>query len=372
MNSNSFKLDRRTLVKSAIGAAAGCALANAFPAQADSSGQPLKALARQRGIMLGVQVEPATLQDPQLSSFIVENFDILTPGNQLKWGVLCPAPSVYNFKDADMIFRFAQANQMRVHGHNLCWNVSNPGWFGSTLTRDNARDYLELHIRTVAGRYKGMVDSWDVVNEPIRLHTNNPDGLTPGPWLDLLGEEYIDIAFQTAASVDPGALRVLNLDNMEQSWPGVDNARANALKLIGKLKQRGVPIQAVGLESHLEAPIPVQNDGRNQFIRALKDMGLEILLTEIDVNDTRVQSSDSDRRKLVASYYADYLKDVLAIARPNRVIFWSLCDRNNWYDWAAKRSSVYARSDGSPHFPGLFTADLQPTPALDAIRLALQ
>lgn len=99
-------------------------------------------------------------------------------------------------------------------------------------------------------------------------------------------------------------------------------------------------------------------------------MGLEILLTEIDVNDTRVPGTLEERRRIVASYYHDYLVDVLAVAQPKRVIFWSLSDANNWYDWAAKRSNVYVRPDGELHCPGLITDDLHPTPALDAVRKA--
>jgi len=216
------------------------------------------------------------------------------------------------------------------------------------------------------------VDSWDVVNEPIRVNAKRPDGLNPGPWLNLLGPEYIDIAFATLAYVDPDALRVLNLDNTEQAWAPSDRTRAASLELVRSLLQRGVPIQAIGLESHLEAPLPALNSARTQFIQELKAMGVEILLTEIDVNDTSVQASDSERRQLVASYYGDYLRDVLRIAKPKRVIFWSLTDRNNWYDCAAAHNSLYARSDGELHFPGLFTSDLNPSPALDAVRNTLE
>jgi len=367
-----LKLDRRTLVKTTFGAALGVALGSGYSARANEQRQSLRSLARKREIALGVQVEPSLLQDPTLSTFIAENFDLLTPGNQLKWGVLCPAPSMYNFKDADIIFRFAEANQLRVRGHNLCWNQSNPGWFGSTLTKDNARQYLEAHIRTVAGRYKGLVDSWDVVNEPIRVNAKQPDGLTPGPWLTFLGPEYIDIAFHTAAAADPGALRVLNLDNTEQAWPASDSTREASLELIRSLIKRGVPIQAVGLESHLEAPIPVLNPARTQFIQELKELGLEVLLTEIDVNDTAIAAAPDERRQVVASYYRDYLRDVLPVATPKRVVFWCLTDLNNWYDWAAKRNPHYVRADGDLHFPGLFTSDMQPTPALEAVRAAIR
>ncbi len=339
--------------------------------QTSTDGVPLNQLARRRGIILGVSADPQYFQDPRFAEFIATNFDMITPGNQLKFGILHPAPSVYNFTGADGILKFAQANHMRVHGHNLCWNILNPGWVKDTVNKDNAREILEDHIRTVAGRYKGRIDSWDVVNEPIRINAKRPDGLSTGPWLDALGPEYIDIAFQATAETDPKALRVLNLDNAEQASAIGDDVRRTSLQLVRDLVKRGVPIQAVGLESHIQTSLPVLNQGRTVFIQQLRDLGLEVLVTELDIDDTQAPGPDDARRAQVAKCYYEYLKDVLPVSRAKRVIFWSFTDLSNWYDWGAKHAWYLKRADGEGHFPGLITAEAEPTPSLAAVREAL-
>ena len=266
---------------------------------------------------------------------------------------------------------FAEAHGMRVHGHNLCWNILNPGWVAAVINKDNARSILEDHIETVAGRYRGRIDSWDVVNEPVRINARRPDGLSTGPWLDNLGTEYFDVAFNATKAADPGALRVLNLDNAEQATQIGDAVRKASLALVQDLVKRGVPVQAVGLESHLQTSFPVLNEGRTTFIKQVRDLGLEVLVTELDIDDTNAPGPDDARRALVAKYYYDYLRDVVPVAHPKRIIFWSFTDKDNWYDWGAKHAWYLKRADGENHLTGLITADAQPTPALAAVKAAL-
>jgi endo-1,4-beta-xylanase len=364
-------MNRRELM-AAFGAllASGVSAPAAFAQLADQA-QTLNQLARKRGIILGVSADPQYLQVPMFADFIASNFDMITPGNQLKFGTLHPAQSVYNFTGADTVMKFAKANHMRVHGHNLCWDILNPGWVKDVVNKDNAREILEDHIHMVAGRYKGRIDSWDVVNEPIRVNAKRPDGLSTGPWLDALGPEYIDIAFQATLETDPKALRVLNLDNTEQASQIGDEVRRTSLQLVRDLVRRGVPVQAIGLESHLQTSFPALNPGRTKFIEQLRELGLEVLLTELDVDDTSAPGPDDARRAEVAKYYYDFLKDILPVSQAKRVIFWSFTDKDNWYDFGAKRAWYLKRADGEGHFPGLLTADGVPTPALAAVRAAL-
>jgi endo-1,4-beta-xylanase len=367
-------LDRRKMLQ--VGGAA--AILSLFGRSASASrvdttelSPSLRTLAKKRGLLIGIQADPPILGIDALAKFIVENFDLLTPGNSLKWGRLRPAPDKYSFGDADLMFRFAEKNEMRVHGHNLCWNSFNPAWLPSTLTSENAQRYLVDHIHTVAGRYKGRVDSWDVVNEPIRIGNGRPDGLTVGPWLDTLGPQYIDIAFQSTAEADPAALRVLNLDNLEQDGAAADKARDLSLQLIQGLLNRHVPIQAVGLESHLQAALPAVSNGRKQFIEKVKSLGLQVLITELDVNDTKIIAPDDERKKQVAAVYYAYLTDVLSVSKTQRLIFWSLTDKDNWYDFTARKNAHYQRADGSIHYPGLLDSQYEPNPALSAVKSAI-
>ncbi len=339
----------------------------ALAAKSDS----LKALSGSCGLKIGVQAEKGPLQNSSFAQAVTANFNLLTPGNELKWARLRPAPDAYNFADGDWMVEFAQKSGMLVHGHNLCWNAptTNPAWFASTLTKQNARQYLTDHITTVMTHYQGRIDSWDVVNEPVVPWSKRPDGLYPGKWVDLLGPEYIDIAFHAAAAADPKALRVLNIYDVEQGIPDHDTGRANNLKLLQQCLQRKVPIQAIGIESHLNASQPLGGDSLSQFLQQVRGLGLQVLITELDVNDSQVPGDVPARDAAVAKYYSDYLTSVVSAGKVNQLIFWTACDKGNWLN--SMKAPAFQRADGSLHRPGLLDTNLMEKPAYHAVSAAI-
>jgi endo-1,4-beta-xylanase len=332
----------------------------------------LKALGTPCGLKIGVQSVKAQLQNPAFAQKVITNFAMLTPGNELKWARLRPAPDSYNFSDADWMVAFAQQNGMRVHGHNLCWNAegTNPSWFASVLTKENARQYLTQHITTVMGRYRGRVDSWDVVNEPVVPWSKRDDGLYPGIWLSLLGPEYIDIAFHAAAAADPKALRVLNIYYVEQGIPDHEKGRKDNLLLLQQCMRRGVPIQAVGIESHLDAAQPLGGADLSRFLDQVRALGLQVLVTELDVNDTQVPGTFQVRDAVVARCYSDYLLDVMPAGHIDRLIFWTASDKGNWLN--SVRAPKFQRPDGAQHRPGLLDENLRDKPAYSAVAAAIE
>ena len=192
------------------------------------------------------------------------------------------------------------AGMQRTHGDS------------GALTPANAQQILTSHISTVMKRYTGKITSYDVVNEPIATWLGRPDGLYTGPWLTALGPDYIEIAFHAALDADPSALRVLNTAHVEQKGKGDDLARSKTLDLVRDLVKRGVPIQAVGLESHLYGAVNSGTDkNRDAFIAGLRDLGLKILITELDVNDTEISGSAATRDQAIATCYSDYLRSIL-------------------------------------------------------------
>jgi endo-1,4-beta-xylanase len=221
-------------------------------------------------------------------------------------------------------------------------------------------------------RYAGRIDSWDVVNEAIVPWDSRADGLYPGIWVDLLGPEYIDIAFQTAAEADPKALRVLNLHHVEYDTAEGEKTRQRAISLLKQYLGREVPIQAIGLESHIGAPADqlMGGPGLVRFTEQLRDMGLQLLITELDVNDTSVEGDIAARDRAVAECYHEYLRRVVPATGIKRVIFWTPSDRWDWHD--SMRGPGYVRPDGKPHRAGLFDVNMQPKPAYQAAAEALQ
>ena len=326
-------LSRRQTLLAGLQLAAHTVLLNVSPALMAESGpsqsMTLKAAGASSGCQVGTAAPQVLLQDAFIAQFVVRNFNLLTASG-LKWDAVHPQPDSYNFTEADWNINFAEKNGMRVHGHNLCWNSpANPPWFKSVLNQANARQFLTSHITTVMRRYQGRVDSWDVVNEPVVSWSRRSDGLYPGAWLDLLGPEYIDIAFHAAALADPKPLRILNIYDVEQATPEDELTRTRTLTLLKQLVARGVPIQAVGLESHLDASRPLGQASFLEFIKEIRTLGLEVLITELDVLESRATGNSMDWDQTVAKYYGDYIDQMLSAAHPRSVIFWSIQD--GWF-----------------------------------------
>jgi endo-1,4-beta-xylanase len=354
---------RREMLKLGAAAALGCQRANL--AWASPADQSLRSAAASAGVVLGIAIGQSNIFREPDKGFICGNFGMITPGTEMKWAALRPDESTYNWAGADTMMTFAKANRLLLHGHTLCWNMYNPSWLESKATRATARDLLQDHIRHVTGRYKGLIDSWDVVNEPIRIGVGRAEGYLPGPWFNALGPEYIDIAFHTVAETDPRAVRQLNLDNVEQDADYCERTRRAALAAVRAALGRGVPIQAIGIESHLQAHLPPTSPAFEAFIKELRGLGLTITVTELDVNDTKLSGPPAERLRIVADYYERYLEAMIPLSNTQRIGIWSLSDKNNWLD------HTYPRADHAEHHPGLVSDAFAPNPAYHAVRKAL-
>jgi endo-1,4-beta-xylanase len=336
----------------------------------------LKAHAAASGLLFGCAVAPALLdKDPAYAALIREQASIVVAENSMKWGPLRPTPTTYNFDPADALVDFAERNRMKIRGHNLCWHRQIPTWFASVATPTNARALLVAHIETVAGRYAGRMHSWDVVNEAIDPKDGRPDGLRISPWLKLAGDDYIELAFQTARRADPQALLTYNDYGIENETPEAAAKRAAVLMLLRRLRARRVPIDAVGIQSHISAAPNSQPDpkytygpGLLRFLADLRDLDLQVFLTEMDVNDRALPPAIPDRDRAVAETYQRYLSTVLTDPAVKAVLTWGITDRYTWLN------GEDARPDKLPERPLPFDsgpAAYRPKPAFFSLRESL-
>lgn len=312
------------------------------------------------------------------AALIKAQFDAITPENALKWESVHPTPAGYDFALPDRYVAFGEQNQMYIVGHTLVWHSQTPTWVfndkdGKPLDRNALLQRMHDHIQTVVGRYKGRIQSWDVVNEAL-----NEDGsLRHSPWSKIIGEDYILQAFQFAHEADPKAELTYNDYSLENA-----PKRNGAIALIKKLKAQGVPIASVGIQEHINLEWPSMEQ-LDETIAAFGDLGVKVMITELDIDvlprGTKSQGADvslsveaqakldpytkglpADAQQKLAKRYADlfavYMKhrDVVG-----RVTFWGVTDKDSWLNnWPVR---------GRTNYPLLFDRTGQPKPAFEAV-----
>jgi endo-1,4-beta-xylanase len=311
-------------------------------------------------------------------ALIKSQFNAISPQNALKWMFVHPVPGVYRFAPADRFVEFGVENHMFIVGHTLVWHSQTPSWVfqddkGKPLDRDALLARMREHIFTVVGRYEGKISGRDVVNEAL-----NEDGtLRQSQWQKIIGDDYIEKAFQYAHEADPNAELYYNDFSLENS-----PKRKGAVELIKKLKAEGVPVTGIGFEGHYKMgwPAPAQIEAA---IDDFAKLGVKVAITELDVDmlpaATESQAAEVSMnfalraelnpytnglpdsvQQALAKRYADlftaFLKQRGAISR---VTFWGVTDADSWLnDWPVR---------GRTSYPLLFDRRGQPKPAFEAV-----
>ena len=293
----------------------------------------------------------------------------------------------YNFSEIDPIFNFARENNLAFRGHPMLWTQFNSDWVvqkfkSSSTTSAEINKIMIDHVSTLGKKYAGNVNSWDVVNEVINVEDGRADGLRDTTvsgvhgekfptWLNFLGVDYIKRAFEIAHQADPNAKLVLNEMSLTYSdssnnsyW---EQRRHALLNLLTKLKSEGTPIHALGIQSHLLARFNNRFDGNKfrQFLKEVADMGLEIIISELDVSDVELPQNIQARDRLVAEAYYEYLSVVLDEPAVKTVINWGLSDRYTWL------SGFAPRKDGAEVRPLLRDRQYNKKPAWKAVARAI-
>ena len=102
---------------------------------------------------------------------------------------------------------------------------------------------IQNHISSVAGRYKGKVRSWDVVNEMF-----NEDGtVRSSVFSNVLGTSFVNIAFAAARSADPNAILYINDYNLDS----VNSKAQGLVSLVNSMNSGSQVIDGIGTQMHL-------------------------------------------------------------------------------------------------------------------------
>jgi endo-1,4-beta-xylanase len=344
------------------------------------------------------------------SALVKEQFNQISPENDLKWALIHPREGAdgYDFAPADAFVNYGLSNNMYIVGHTLVWHSQTPIWVfqgtnmppgetnapspapaastnnagtnnpgprrfgggfgpggfaynGPRASREELLQRMRDHIHTVVGRYKGKIKAWDVVNEAIADGGTNV--LRNSLWLQIIGPDYIAKAFQYAHEADPNAILRYNDYGLESPAK-----RRKLIALIKSLQDQKVPVMAIGSQAHLN--VSATFESMDAALTEMETLGLPIHITELDINSaqggqgntgadiannaatTQGGLVDDANRRLAEAYEGAFRAFVKHKHSVKVVTFWGVNDAVSW------------RARGRPL---LFDGNNQPKPAFDAV-----
>ncbi|MBB0232660.1 endo-1,4-beta-xylanase, partial [Streptomyces calidiresistens] len=300
----------------------------------------LGAAAAEKGRYFGAAVANNRLGESDYVNTLNREFNSITAENEMKWESLQRTRGNFTFTEADRIANHARSRGMSLRGHTLVWHSQLPGWVDNINNATELRTVMRTHIETVMGRYRGQVHSWDVVNEAFQ--DGSSGARRNSVFQRVLGNGYIEESFRMARAADPNAKLCYNDYNTDGR-----NAKSDAVyNLVRDLKQRGVPIDCVGFQSHFNPQSPVPNDYQANLQR-FADLGVEVQITELDIEGSGTAQANDYRRVIQAC---------LNVSRCTGITVWGVTDKYSW------------RSSGTPL---LFDGNYNKKPAYDAVLATL-
>jgi endo-1,4-beta-xylanase len=330
---------------------------------------------------IGVGVSDRIAQRPDDWPLLTSQFAIVTPENCLKPAAVQSVEGRFDFARADEFVDFSKSKGLFVVGHCLVWAKDDrtPAWFfrdgANVASRELVLTRMRAHIAAVAGRYRGRMAMWDVVNEAL---DDGAEFLRPSGWSKACGEDFIIEAFRAAREADPQALLIYNDYNNE-----LPAKREKQVRLIKLLRERGAPLQAIGLQGHYEIDRVPFADLEATLVE-MRALAIKVVISELDIDviprgrwwadngkhreelsklDPYRESCPAEILQRQAAQYAQLFRlfrkyqDTIA-----RVSFWNLHDGDSWLnDFPWKRVN----------HPLLFDRARRPKPAYETVLKAL-
>ena len=317
-------------------------------------------------------------RDTADAGIVKQQFAAIVAENCMKSMYLQPKEGAFNFTDADKFVEFGEQNGMWITGHCLIWHSQLPRWFcvdekGENVTPEVLKARMKSHISTVVGRYKGRIHGWDVVNEAIL-----EDGsYRKSKFYEILGEEFIPLAFQYAQEADSNV--ELYYNDYNEWYPG---RRETVIRLIKTLKERGIRIDAIGMQGHvgMDGPSIAEYE---ETILAYTNAGVNVMVTELDLSilpppsrDIGADIATNIEYQKEFNPYTEGVPDDVMLAWTNRMLdffnlflkyqgkvtrvtLWGVTDGGSWKN----NFPVFGRTD----YPLLFDRNHQPKPVVEEI-----
>jgi len=307
----------------------------------------------------------------------IEQFNSIVAENCMKSMYIQPEEGKFDFADADKFVEFGEKNNMHIVGHTLIWHLQAPAWFfvdekGKNVSKEVLIERMKTHITTLVSRYKGRVHGWDVVNEAIE---------DDGSWrktkfYEIIGEDYVRLAFEFAHAADPDAELYYNDYSMAH-----EGRRNGVVAMVKSIQEKGGKVDGIGMQGHFSMEFPTL-EAFEKSLLAFSELG-KVMITEMDLGvlpnprkDMGANVADTYEYEKSLNPYTEGLPDSVVVAWDNRikdffalylkhhdkisrVTMWGISDANSWKnDWPIK---------GRTDFPLLFDRNYQPKPVVQEL-----
>ena len=349
-----MKIPRRATL--ALPFAATPAMAQPFFTPASAPDRPLFEIAASRGMTYGCAVTGRLMADePEFAALVAREAGVLVPEYEAKFAALQPEEGRFDFAPLDAITTWAGQFRKAVRGHALVWHQDLPDWARAALAESpaRARGVMEAHFDRVLSTTRARIRDWDVVNEPVANPPGSDVPEPPGntgdlrdtPWLRALGPDYTPIALRAARERDPTLRITLNDYGVEPDLPYAAEKRRRLLRLLRGLRDRNVPLDAVGIQAHLQMREPFRPEVFTDFVRQIRALGLAVLITELDVREVRPPVGDFVARDAAVALRVHSFLTAAFEGGVRTVLTWGISDRWSWLH----REQAVALGPGDAH-----------------------
>lgn len=317
-------------------------------------------------------------RDEATMETVKTHFNAIVAENIMKSALLQPEEGKFTFELADQFVSLGEENGFQVNGHTLIWHSQAPKWFftdqdGKDVSREVMIERMQNHIQTVVGRYKGRIHTWDVVNETIM----DDGSRRPSKFQEIIGDDFVELAFQFAHEADPEAELIYNDYSMANP-----SKREGVVAMVKEIQNKGIRIDGIGMQGHINLNYPSIEEFEKSIL-AFADLGVSVSITELDLsvlpspkNTQGAEVSANFEYEEMMNPYTEGLPDSVQQAfderyldffrlflkhqdKIDRVTFWGVKDDNSWKNnWPVK---------GRTDYPLLFDRNNQPKPVVSTI-----
>ena len=339
-------------------------LAIAMPRPLTLPEPPLKDLAARHGLELGNHAIFNRINEAPYRSILTTQFSFALADNTPNWyftdGGLRPSADRYNFSQMDELLQFTKKHSMSIQAHHYIWGDEKwlPEWLKKgDYSPAELRELMRQHILTVGGRYSGQIREWTVVNEAF-TRKHHLYGLRDW-WADHTGDiAYIDDAFRWARQADPHSKLILN-DFGNENFNPISNEMFEYIKAA---KTRGVPIDGIGMQMHIDGTHPPKKDEVIANMNRFGELGVDVYVTEFDINMNDLQTENDDRDRIAGLIYYEMLRACIESKVCHSFAYLGITDKESWYNYL-----------GIPNArPLMFDDAYNPKPAFYGVRRALE